>query len=378
LKQQKCISFSSCFCPILQPQYLRLFLHARRLGGSGHWELAYRGYTAAAALQHGPSLAALSVLHARGWAGLKQDVDAAFVHARAGCDLQCADSMGALALCCMLQQEPLNDAMMDKAAAMAMESAAAGSATGNTVLGCMLAKGWHTVGMDAAAAAAAFLCAASSPHPCADAMYRYSVCCTLGLGIPVNIRIAVEYLRASAELGHPDGLYDMAALHMKGTAGVLKDQGVAVSMLSLAADQQHIAACVALAGVISKGHMFDSYNDRASELIVRAATAGNAFAQTVVGRLHETGHSLFSFLEAQPARERRAVVWYTRASDQGHVEAQAMLGGLLIAADWSCKEEREEGQRLLAAAASKGHTTSIAILSAMGTSTLSSRSKVGV
>jgi TPR repeat protein len=112
--------------------------------------------------------------------------------------------------------------------------------------------------------------------------------------------------------------------------------------------------------------MFDSYNDRASELIVRAATCGNAFAQTVVGRLHETGHSLFSFLEAQPERERRAVVWYTRASDQGHVEAQALLGGLLISASWSCNEEREEGQRLLAAAASKGHTTSKAILSALG------------
>jgi TPR repeat protein len=305
---------------------------------------------------------------------LTQDVDTAFVHARAGCDLRCADSMGALALCYMLQQEPLSDEIMDRAAAMAMESAAAGSATGNTVLGCMLAKGWHTVGMDAAAAAAAFCLSASATHPCADGAYRYSVCCTLGLGVPVNVQSALEHLRASAELGHPDALYDMAALHIKGTAGVLKDEEAAVSMLSHAADQRHVAACVALAGVISNGHMFDSYNDRASDLILRAAAAGSAFAQTVVGRLHECGHSLFSFLESQPERERRAVVWYTRASDQGHVEAQAMLGGLLVAAKWSCEEEREEGHRLLAAAASKGHATSIAMLSAMGSTIQNPRS----
>ncbi len=351
---------------ISQPQHTRLFLHARRLGACGLWELACRSYTLAAALHHGPSLAALSILHARGWAGLNQDIDAAFVHARAGCDLQCTDSMGALALCYMLQQDALSDDVMDRAVAMAMKSANAGSATGNTVMGCMLMKGWHTVRMDAEAAAAAFFRSASCAQRCADGAFRYSVCCTLGLGIPVNVPGAVEYLRASAALGHPDALYDMAILHMQGAAGVLKDEDAAVSLLSHAADQGHVAACVALAGVISKGHMFDSYNDRASELILRAATCGNALAQTVVGRLHETGHSLFSFLETQLERERRAVVWYTRASDQGHVEAQALLGGLLIAAVWACIEEREEGRRLLQEAASKGHTSAMTILSALG------------
>jgi TPR repeat protein len=294
------------------------------------------------------------------------DIDAAFVHARAGCDVQSADCMGALARCYMLQHEPLSDDLMDGVVEMAAESAAAGSATGCTVLGCMLAKGWHTVRMDVAAAAAAFLRSASAPHPCADGAYRYSICCALGLGVPMDARAAVEHLRASAALGNPDALYDLAGLYFKGVAGVAKDENVAVSMLSHAAEQRHVAACVALAGVISKGHMFHSYNDRASELIVLAATAGNAFAQTVVGRLHESGHSLFSFLEGQPERERRAALWYTRASDQGHVEAQALLGGLLISAKWSCREEQEEGRRLLETAASKGHATSIAILSAMG------------
>jgi TPR repeat protein len=186
------------------------------------------------------------------------------------------------------------------------------------------------------------------------------------LGTAADTRAALEHLRASAALGHPDALYDLAALHMRG-AGVVKDNDVAVSMLSLAADQGHAAACVALAGIISKGHVFDFYNDRASELILRAANAGNAFAQTVVGRLHETGHSLFSFLERKLDRERRAVGWYTRASDQGHVDAQALLGGLLISAEWSSRVEQEEGLRLLKAASSKGHVTSIAILAAFET-----------
>lgn len=348
-----------------QPQEMRLFLHARRLGGLGQWELACRSYTAAAALQHGPSLAVLSVLNARGWGGLTCNIDAAFAHARAGCDLQSVDCMGSLALCYMLQENPLSDDIMDRVVAMATESAASGSATGNSVLGGMLAKGWHTVRMDAAAAAAAFLRAASAPHPCAYGAYRYSVCCALGLGTPVDVHTALVYLKASAALGHPDALYDLAGLLIKGSAGVAKDEVEAVAMFSLAAEQRHMDASVTLAGVISKGHIFDLYNDRASELIVRAATAGNAFAQTVVGRLHETGHSLFSFLETQPERERRAVLWYTRASDQGHVEAQALLGGLLISAQWSCREEHEEGLRLLQVAASKGHATSIAILSAM-------------
>jgi len=294
---------------------------------------------------------------------LNADVDVAFSHARAGCDLQCVDSMGALALCYMQQQQPLSDVLMDRVVAMATESSAAGSSIGCAVLGCMLSKGWHTVAMDAAAAAATFLQGTSAPHPHPDTAYRYSVCCSLGLGIRVNAAAALEHLRASAALGHPDALYDLAGVCMKAAGS--KDEHAAVSMLSRAAEQGHIAACVALAGVITKGHMFDAYNDRASQLILRAATAGNAFAQTVVGRLHESGHSLFSFLESGPVRERRAVVWYTRASDQGHVEAQALLGGLLIAAEWSCCEEQEEGRLLLAAAASKGHAGSIAILSAM-------------
>lgn len=348
-----------------QPQEMRLFLHARRLGGMGQWELARRSYTAAASLQHGPSLATLSILHARGWGGLVCDIDAAFAHARAGCDLQSVDCVGSLALCYMLQKQPLNDDVMDRVVAMATESATAGSAIGSTVLGCMLAKGWHTVQMDAAAAAAAFRHSASALYPCADGTYRFSVCCTLGLGTPVDMHSALVHLRASAALGHPDALYDLAGLQFKGAAGVVKDEGAAVTMLSHAAEQMHVAASVALAGIISKGHMFDAYNDRASQLIVRAATAGNAFAQTVVGRLHETGHSMFSFLEPQQERERRAALWYTRASDQGHVEAQALLGGLLISAKWSCREEHEEGRRLLKAAAAKGHPASIAILSAM-------------
>ena len=191
----------------------------------------------------------------------------------------------------------------------------------------------------------------------------------------MNVCAALEYLRLSASLGHPDALYDMAGLLMKGVAGVAKDEDAAVSMLSHAADQRHVAACVALAGVISKGHMFDSYNDRASQLIVTAATCGSALAQTVVGRLHETGHSLFSFLETQQERERRAVVWYTRASDQGYVEAQALLGGLLIAAKWSRSAEHAEGRRLLQVAASKGHATSIAILTALdGATRISNKS----
>lgn len=359
---------------LIQPPLLRLFLHARRLGGAGLWEIALKSYAAAAALQHGPSLAALSMLHARGWGGLNVDTDIAFAHARAGCDQQCVDSLGALALCYMLQQEPLSDELMDRVSAMATESAAAGSAVGCTVLGCMLSKGWHTVRMDAAAAAAAFLRGASASHPCPDAAYRYSVCCSLGIGIPVNVVAALEHLRVSAALGHPDALYDMAGLHMKGV-GASKDEDAAVALLSRAAEQGHAAACVALAGVITKGHMFDSYNDRASQLIVRAATAGNAFAQTVVGRLHEAGHSMFSLLETRPVRERRAVVWYTRASDQGHVEAQALLGGLLIAAEWSCTAEQEEGRRLLTAAASKGHAGSIAILSAMDSDAHNPRQK---
>jgi hypothetical protein len=123
------------------------------------------------------------------------DIDAAFVHARAGCDVQSADCMGALARCYMLQHEPLSDDLMDRVVEMAAESAAAGSATGCTVLGCMLAKGWHTVRMDVAAAAAAFLRSASAPHPCADGAYRYSICCALGLGVPRRDRI---WLRRAA------------------------------------------------------------------------------------------------------------------------------------------------------------------------------------
>ena len=354
---------------------MRRFLHARRLAGLGRWHEAHSSYTAAAELRHGPSLAALAVLRARGWGALSADIDAAFNHARAGCDLQCADSMAALALCYMLQAGQHDDELMDKVVAMATESAAAGSATGSTVLGCMLSNGWHTLPAHQSAAAAAFLRSASAVYPCADGAYRYSVCCNLGLGVPVNVCAALEYLRLSASLGHPDALYDMAGLLMKGVAGVAKDEDAAVSMLSHAADQRHVAACVALAGVISKGHMFDSYNDRASQLIVTAATCGSALAQTVVGRLHETGHSLFSFLETQQERERRAVVWYTRASDQGYVEAQALLGGLLIAAKWSRSAEHAEGRRLLQVAASKGHATSIAILTALdGATRISNKS----
>jgi TPR repeat protein len=300
-------------------------------------------------------------------------MDAALTYARAGCDLQCEDSMAALALCYMLQGEQHDDEHMDKVVAMVAESSAAGSATGSTVLGCMLSNGWHTVAADQSAAAAAFSRSASALYPCADGAYRYSVCCNLGLGTPVNVGAALEHLKLSAALGHPDALYDMAGLYMKGAAGFIKNETAAARMLSHAADQHHIAACVALAGVISNGHMFNSYNDRASELILSAATSGNAFAQTVVGRLHETGHSLFSFLEAQPERERRAVVWYTRASDQGFVEAQALLGGLLIAAKWSCSAEHEEGRRLLSVAASKGHITSINILSALDSTPKTSR-----
>jgi len=97
----------------------------------------------------------------------------------------------------------------------------------------------------------------------------------------------------------------------------------AIKWLTLAADNQHLAAQLKLAGMYQSGSQVKRDLKKAYDLYLQAANFGNDDAQLKLGDMYRNG-------EGVDADNSEAILWYRKSANQGNQEARHRLGGCKI------------------------------------------------
>jgi TPR repeat protein/serine/threonine protein kinase len=139
-----------------------------------------------------------------------------------------------------------------------------------------------------------------------------------GVGLPKDLRKAVELYQKAADQGNSVAQNSLGYLYEKGT-GVTKDLSKAVELYQKAADQGNAVAQTALGYRYENGTGVAKDLSKAVELYRKAADQGNAAGQNNLGICYENGTGVAKDLS-------KAVELYQKAADQGSAFAQNNLG----------------------------------------------------
>ncbi|QPC93105.1 tetratricopeptide repeat protein [Mesorhizobium sp. INR15] len=225
----------------------------------------------------------------------------------------------------------------------AQKAAAAGSATGQAILGYILSKGPTAMrDLDAAHSWYEKSAAASCPEGC------------LGLALSLarrrqpehRTRIAEE-LRRAADAGLPTAIYLLAVLTEHGM-GVPVDRESAFELYQLAAEKGLASAQFRLGLSLIEGNLSGQDPAAGEAWMRRAALAGNPEAAYRIGE---------QYVKRPQPEYAEAATWYRRAADAGHHAAARALASLYLSGN-GVAQDAEEGTRWLRVAANSGNRES--------------------
>lgn len=188
------------------------------------------------------------------------------------------------------------------------KAAQMGSADAQNALGTMLRDG-RGYKKDYQLANQWFMQAATQGN--ARAQSNLAAMYYLGHGVKANLGQALYWYNLAAKQKDIYALSALAALYRIGE-GVNKDPATAVLYYSYAARAGYVPAEMALANMYETGEAGkDKGPPDAAILYARAAKAGNVEAEERLGYYEENGIGL-------PLDINDAIVWYTKAADEGH------------------------------------------------------------
>jgi len=145
---------------------------------------------------------------------------------------------------------------------------------------------------------------------------------------------AVRYITMAAQKGYSPSQYLLGTLYQTGQQGVAKDQATALKWFRLAADQGHKTARQVLAELSSEVENDSSATD-----------AQAAF---------DTGFRFLKGKDGVSRDYRQAAEWFGKAAEQGHADAQYNLGELYNKGR-GVKKDKKIAQKWYEAAAAQGH-----------------------
>ena len=200
------------------------------------------------------------------------------------------------------------------------QKAADGSVEARYELGRALLRG-EEVPRNLAEASTLLRSAAEGRH--VEAMGAYGFMLARGLGMEANQSAGFDWIRQSAEAGSVSALLNQGIMTMRGQ-GVSGDPVAGMVLMKQAADRGSVEAQarVAEAYFLGEDGLVAKSEEEAAPWAQRAAEAGHAWSQNLVGTMKEHGLGLARDLAG--ARE-----FYQRAAEQGNAKAQASLGRLL-------------------------------------------------
>lgn len=161
-------------------------------------------------------------------------------------------------------------------------------------------------------------------HP--GCSFRAAVCYEVGAGTKRDKNHAIQFYRKAANLGDNVAMYKLGMILLKGFLSQPKNPREGISWLKRAsqeADEDHPHALHELGLAFEKEGIPSVIPDLnyARELFTQAAQYGYAPSQFKLGLAYENG-----FLNC-PVDPRRSIAWYSKAAEQGDVEAEFALSG---------------------------------------------------
>lgn len=156
--------------------------------------------------------------------------------------------------------------------------------------------------------------------------YRVAVCYELGAGTKKDKAHAMQFYRKAANLGDTSAMYKLGMILLKGLLGQSKNPREGISWLKRATqsgDEEHPQAMYELGLAYEKEGIPSVIPDieYSRELFTQSALCGYAPSQFKLGLAYENG-----FLNC-PIDPRRSIAWYSKAAEQGHLEAELALSG---------------------------------------------------
>ncbi|KAI9246003.1 hypothetical protein BY458DRAFT_446994 [Sporodiniella umbellata] len=189
-------------------------------------------------------------------------------------------------------------------------------------------------------------------HP--QCTFRAAVCYEVGAGTKRDGGHAMQLYRKAANLGDPIAMYKLGMILLKGFLNQPINPREGINWLKRAAEhanEDHPHALHELGLVFEKEGIPSVIPDAnyARELFTKAAQYGYAASQFRLGQAYENG-----FLNC-PVDPRRSIAWYSKAAEQGDVNAEfALSGWYLTGADGVLVQNDEEAYMWAKKAAEKG------------------------
>lgn len=220
-----------------------------------------------------------------------------------------------------------------------------------------LANGYGTgsIGLqtDAEKAFSLYIQGSKQNHP--GCTFRAAVCYEVGAGTKRDKGHAMQFYRKAANLGDPIAMYKLGMILLKGFLNQTKNPREGISWLKRAAqqvDEDHPHALHELGLAYEKEGIPSVIPDTnyARELFTQAAQYGYPPSQFKLGQAYENG-----FLNC-PVDPRRSIAWYSKAAEQGEVEAEfALSGWYLTGADGILPQNDGEAYLWARKAADRGY-----------------------
>ena len=167
--------------------------------------------------------------------------------------------------------------------------------------------------------------------------YNLGIMYARGEGVPEDAAEAVRWLRMAAEQGHAQAQYALGTDYSTGGGSVPRDNAEALRWFRMAAEQGHAEAQLSLGIVYSNGAgLLDVLEGRLERLLWLARYGG--------------------LPEGIPEDPAEAMHWFRMAADQGHVDAEYILG-IMYANAYGVTEDDAEAARWFRMAADQGHAS---------------------
>jgi TPR repeat protein len=155
----------------------------------------------------------------------------------------------------------------------------------------------------------------------AEAEYYLGTIYASGSGVPKQRPVAFEHFRKSAAGKYLPGMRELAAAYLAGD-GVAKNEAEAARWYRAAADAGDAPSAHQLATMLKSGTGVKGDNREALTYFLKAASNGDNEAGWVAAQMYQKGEGVF-----HPDPER-ALAWYQRIAEHGHVPGQVQLAAL--------------------------------------------------
>jgi TPR repeat protein len=173
--------------------------------------------------------------------------------------------------------------------------------------------------------------------------------------LPPNREKAVEFYTKGADLGHVVAQYNLGLKFKRGDIGLPQSDAKAYRLFSKAAEANYAPAMLEAGIALADERGVDRDPQRAVQLFTAVAQRGSAEAMYYLGNVHVQGRRVPQRPALNlPQNYAEAFIWYARAAELGHREAQVALARMLGEGRGVPAAQREAAGRYWRLAAQNG------------------------